>query len=336
MATLTDRRNVYPSREIPHLWAHGLPKGREIRGQGNIFAHGDTIYSYGLHFPMARRIVAPDGTVVFLVNPSRYLVNPSRYSVTTGKHQGWVRQAIPIGVAIVECCPSIWRNIERGEWRPVVDEYTKAIQIILRGIKPRNKPHTNDRILVEASAKVEDWKRLHSLFKFRCRVDRVKMLGTLLEDAVEASWRAQKAQAEKAKRDKAKRERLLSRCEKTSLPAWRNHQPMPENAPSIESLPYPAIRLDATRPDTVETSQGARLPMGIVRSIIDAIPAAFAALNAHFATRTNIPDIYAGPYGAVYVESYGVVIGCHRIPWKECRAFMAHAGIVAPNGFPSP
>jgi hypothetical protein len=48
-----------------------------------LFIEGDTIYSYGHHFPLARR--NSDGT---------FWVNPDKYSITTSKQQGMVRYAI--------------------------------------------------------------------------------------------------------------------------------------------------------------------------------------------------------------------------------------------------
>lgn len=49
----------------------------------SLFIEGDTIYSYGRHFPLARRNA--DGT---------FWVNPEKYSVTTSKHQSLVRGTI--------------------------------------------------------------------------------------------------------------------------------------------------------------------------------------------------------------------------------------------------
>lgn len=56
-------------------------------GQGthnsNIFFTGDTIYSYGYHFPMAIKL------------GFYYLVNADSYSPTTGKHQSYVQRNVP-------------------------------------------------------------------------------------------------------------------------------------------------------------------------------------------------------------------------------------------------
>src|SRR5690554_2356630 len=83
VATLKDRKNVYGTDEIPHLWAHGIPEGRRIRNAaGNLYADGDTLYSYGAHFPIARRVSlpSPDGPRTV------YLYTTRRYSVTTRGH----------------------------------------------------------------------------------------------------------------------------------------------------------------------------------------------------------------------------------------------------------
>lgn len=49
--------------------------------RGNVFTDRDTIYSYGDHFPMGKRM--DDGSLV---------INESKYSVTTSKHQGQLRR----------------------------------------------------------------------------------------------------------------------------------------------------------------------------------------------------------------------------------------------------
>lgn len=58
----------------------------------NMFIDGDTIYSYGKHFAIAKRINEKGYT--------EYIVNASKYSVSTCKHQLIVRKAIR-GAALV-------------------------------------------------------------------------------------------------------------------------------------------------------------------------------------------------------------------------------------------
>lgn len=47
-----------------------------------LFIEGDTLYSYGKHFPLAKRV------------EGGFWINPDKYSVTTSKHQSLVRRTI--------------------------------------------------------------------------------------------------------------------------------------------------------------------------------------------------------------------------------------------------
>lgn len=60
---------------------------RDLSG-GNVFYDGDTIFSYGYHFPMAT--VMRDGHE----QPSWVLVNGDRFSVSTSRHQSEVRHQV--------------------------------------------------------------------------------------------------------------------------------------------------------------------------------------------------------------------------------------------------
>lgn len=69
------------NKEIITKFVKGATTGKN--SNRSLFIEGDTIYSYGYHFPLARRL--GDGT---------FWVNPDKYSVTTSKQQSMVRSAI--------------------------------------------------------------------------------------------------------------------------------------------------------------------------------------------------------------------------------------------------
>lgn len=54
--------------------------------QSNIMCDGETIYSYGHHFPMATKIRGSDDI----------WVNTGKYSVTTSKHQSALREVLSL------------------------------------------------------------------------------------------------------------------------------------------------------------------------------------------------------------------------------------------------
>lgn len=70
------------NRDVAHAWAH---QNRDRANGSNFYFEGDTIYSYGRHFPIAR-IDAAEQTVWFTTDG---------YSSTTAKHKSLARQAIP-------------------------------------------------------------------------------------------------------------------------------------------------------------------------------------------------------------------------------------------------
>ena len=65
------------NQEVADAWAMGYSAK-----SGTMFTDGETIYSYGYHFPIAKRV---NGYVLF---------NHTRYSATTSKHQCHVRRAM--------------------------------------------------------------------------------------------------------------------------------------------------------------------------------------------------------------------------------------------------
>ena len=86
------QRHVFTSGEIPHLWAHRTQD--DARNQkGSLYFTGDTIYSYGSHFPIARQVTNETGERAILFTTETR-------SVTTSIHCSAVRSAIPSGLVV--------------------------------------------------------------------------------------------------------------------------------------------------------------------------------------------------------------------------------------------
>lgn len=86
------KKSVFDTGEIPHLWAHRTQEEARNR-QGNLYFTGDTIYSYGSHFPIARHVTNDAGV-------RAVLFTTETYSVTTSGHCSAVRSAIPSGTPV--------------------------------------------------------------------------------------------------------------------------------------------------------------------------------------------------------------------------------------------
>src|SRR5271155_4054848 len=86
------QKRVFNTGEVPHLWAHRTQEDAR-NGQGNLYFTGDTIYSYGGHFPIARHVANEAGE-------RAVLFTTATYSVTTSGHCSAVRSAIPSGTPV--------------------------------------------------------------------------------------------------------------------------------------------------------------------------------------------------------------------------------------------
>jgi hypothetical protein len=86
------QKHVFDTGEIPHLWAHRTQEDARNR-QSNLYFEGDTIYSYGSHFPIARHVLNKAGG-------HAVLFTTASYSVTTSGHCSAVRSAIPSGIPV--------------------------------------------------------------------------------------------------------------------------------------------------------------------------------------------------------------------------------------------
>jgi hypothetical protein len=103
-------RHVFPTSEIPHLWAHQSQSDAR-NPQGNLFFQGPTIYSYRTSWPLAR-IYTKKKTPSYalqrtnaLLNETKQamarddgvlvLTNSERYSIITAAHQSAVNRSVP-------------------------------------------------------------------------------------------------------------------------------------------------------------------------------------------------------------------------------------------------
>lgn len=95
------------NQEVADAWAMGYSAK-----SSNMFTDGETIYSYGYHFPIATRV---NGHVLF---------NHTYYSATTRKHQSLVRRAMRGDIVY---CRAIGANDNERYTRCYVEELLRKI-----------------------------------------------------------------------------------------------------------------------------------------------------------------------------------------------------------------
>lgn len=331
-------KSVYGTDEIPHLWAHGLEVGRKIRNAGgNLHAEGDTLYSYGSHFPIARRVPTSGGVV--------YLYTTRRYSVTTRGHCYAAERAMSGNGRTFHIDPvdgagrSLWEPLadRKGSARPVAEWFQSLIDDEARSAAaPRIRPATRARHMARIDHLIGEWRAIHAAFRLRIGIDSVRTPGTV--DEVRAKYAAEFAGLERKRKEEAERERLADERRKAEeaerervalslIPAWRmgdNPRAKVEGSPdiTIRDVRYPILRLAG---EEVETSWGARVPVDEARK-------ALRILGRMIERGGNAaePAESIGHYRGMRLEGGALRIGCHLIPLGEVAAFCAAAGWECP------
>lgn len=85
-------------------------------GAYRMFTADNVVYSYGPHYPLAKRIL-----------PKAVIINVCPSSVSTAKHRSKVRQAIPSDWAVLECddLQAEW-ELESTDFAQALFDYHKA------------------------------------------------------------------------------------------------------------------------------------------------------------------------------------------------------------------
>ena len=317
------QRKVFPTSEIPHLWFHQTQSN--ARSQGNVFFDGDTIYSYGTHFPIARHVTSKSGerAVLFTI---------AHYSVTTTGHCSAVRSAIPSGTVVFHV-PSLGTHYASGtpNHNDNLKYFVTQINEHITKASRARSTWTITSHLRQANGLVES-ARAYEKF-FRVRVPSLPVVPEADSEKLAAIGKREREEsARKAKEQREENERRKQRIEQErkeweeKLPAlcaeWRNgvnvRIPHPSciwydsgNVPRIPTM----LRISG---DEVETSLGARVPVShakrglrFVRSVI--------AFGQEYVR--NGHTLHLGHYAIDRIETDGTLhAGCHVIKYAEIEA----------------
>lgn len=223
--------------DVAHNWAHQT--GRKTRGF-NMYYDGETIYSYGRHFPLARFFTAPNGERVVLINTDSY-------SNSTSKHKTIVRRALGYdvnsrNVFVTDSGDIISYPSESNALRTIEKLREQNLKLAKTWARARSRKdwHAND-----IAANVSTINRLRELFALSIPAE--TMPGDI------AAFVAEYAAAEKAReaaREAANREKILE---------WLNGAAI--NPPHTKT-PYVRVR-----GDIVETSWGVKVPLRRARAL---------------------------------------------------------------------
>jgi hypothetical protein len=288
-------RHVYPNHEIPHLWAH-QSQDEARNSTGSLYFAGETIYSYGSHFPIARHVTNARGE-------KAVLFTTAHHSVTTSGHCSAVAQAIPPSVPVFRVPYLRSSRDELPDHADNVESYVRRISELLG--KAKRARVNRDWHQREALALREQLRGYLAFFDLVAAV--VPESNEL--DALE-SWIREHEEEERQRREEAARiaEQVRRREQAEQIQRFLAGDPY---ASFIAGIP-PMLRLVG---DEVETSLGARFP------VAHAICGLAFIRSVRASGREYVRDghaIHLGPYVIERVEADGTVhAGCHVVRWEE-------------------
>ena len=287
-------RTVWPVDMVAHLWAHRSQDYARNPGH-NFYFHGDTIYSYGSHFPVARHVENKRGRAVLFTTRS--------YSATTAGHKctvaGACRHLTVFNVADVNCSEPRKQFAEyRAEYMALVGKYAKARQ---------RKPE----YLAELRRLVEEANGYAAFFGLRGRLTLPDDLTAMIAEcqAIDKRERERK-QREERKREREAQERLQRWVDgETDYPPGGYGE---------------AIRLRIAG-EELQTSRGARVPL---EHAVKAFRVLKRLHDKGQAYQRNGHTIHLGHFALDSLDTEGnVTAGCHTVQWAEIERVAALAGV---------
>lgn len=274
-------KTVFPGRQVCHVWAQqDKPEGRN-RAK-TVFFNGPSIYSYGLHFEMARFV----NNVV--------LVNSARYSVTTAKHRSWVQRSINQYTSFT--VPSMTDH--KANITYLIDQAKSSYDIATRARKYADRYIATGRRQVD---QVQQYiHHFHALVPdTHADVWRALDNDTYLNGEVQTEL-LRKAREAQAKDREADRQRAAEQAEdeRESLEKWMQGE--------TQGYRYFTETRLRVKDNEVQTSRGASVPVIEAKKL-------YRALQA----KLNVQGQRIGHFTVNRIEEGNIVIGCHTIPLSE-------------------
>lgn len=316
------QKYVFKTEQVAHIWAQQTQdEGRNA--QGNFYFTGDTIYSYGSHFPIAR-----------FINPQTVLFTSLRYSNTTTKHLYATRDALRgLDVQVIDCENVKWDDYSERLITAAHDKNLKAMRDEHKAqIVKAHRAHLDYSIngyLNAAKSLRENYAAYVKLFALKALTLTLPSESEIAaviktQKAESKAHREARAQAEAARIERDKQwaaKRAAEHAE--NLSKWR----MGENVSLYPSFDDPtALRL--TNNNTViQTSRGAEVPASVA-------PALWQMVKKQRAVGLTLVvgggAITVGHFPLREVKADGsIIVGCHTLPYTELEGIARTLGYTA-------
>lgn len=307
------RKTLKNSAEVFHFWANQVQSEGKA---GNVFFDGAKVYSYGMHFCIAR--ILPSGVVAFTTRG---------YSPTTSGHINEARSAAR-HLNIVYC---------NDPSDSASDNMRSARYAIRDVLNAADKPRIRQTTRVAKKALALQLAEQANAYLAALPADERGTETPIDTTALEAVRAELIAAGEAAARMRAEQHAAQLADLQASLTQWRNHEIVTRTG--LYNLP-PALRLGSSRGeypndpvgtywntgarDIVQTSHGAEIP------VADAIKLWPVILRVKAGTKDYTPGTPLGSYQLTQIRTDGSLrVGCHDIAFSEIEAIALQLGLIS-------
>lgn len=303
-------RQVVSPQEVSHLWAHRRQDYATNQGRSFWF-RGDTIYSYGTHFPIARHL--PNGAIAFTT---------SSYSISTNRHVSVVRQAIPSHKTLIfvsdVCMVAGMADRHRVQ--------RNATALVEKAANRRSQARRDDD-LADALGLAQNFNEYAEAIGSAERIDEAAYLPANV-DLVALREVLRKQMEERAAVERAAEAATAVRMA-DSIARWKRGD-MGVSSYDIRNAPT-ALRLSTevrggSHPadmQVVETSRGASIPVADARRLWPVIQRVMRG------ERDYEVGMELGGYQLTKIRRDGsIVVGCHDIGFSEIERIAVLLGLV--------
>lgn len=299
-------REVYPGSEIAHLWAHKAVPSARCGGNNNFYFTGDTIYSYGSHFPIARHITNERGEAAILFTTRDY-------SSTTSGHKSAVRSAIPGNVPVFHVPLSGWTADDLKHDRNLKTYAENIHDHIVKAARARKSWSIKSSL---ESAQRDRNELLAYCAYFDLPVPEIEEIPAADENKL-AELRKAEAKRLAAENADAKRRRAAAAiAEKERLADQIAAFRAGDYYSGLHNIPT-MLRVVG---DEVETSRGARFPVKDAKRglhLVLAVRQAGVTWDRYHRDGVSI-NPRLGHYFIDSIDKHGnVKAGCHNVPFEE-------------------
>lgn len=305
---MTREKTVFPDSEIPHLWANKIKE--RAKGRGSIFFEGNTIYSYGYHFPIA---VHYKDIVLFTLGS---------YSNTTTKHIYAVRSAASHLPKIYCLLPE---QASKGNHDKNLQYWISNIRTEIAKLGKARKPEI---YAANIQGEIAELQKYMAFFK-DAKLSKEQKTILKLAQSDDLKTVANELSAAETKIREAKEKRLRKSWE-ICLQAWRDNKELKDLPANVVKDYYeyrntddktylrvvPADRFTKDSEPVIETSKQVTIPANVAQRVYN-----------QYMERVKNGGCVNGDCGDWKVLEYQVkqatedrfVIGCHDIEASEIK-----------------